>query len=292
MKKRTIITIVLSAALMPLASCSLFTKTVKTEAQLPTDRETIVTGKNDEPFRSKALERGEITGEWAVISVAGHEINSEIAPYLMFEPKSGRVYGNNGCNTINGGYEINPTDSTLHFSNLITTMRMCAEGQDTEREVNEAIGNTRKYSWSFSPELSYTISLMGDAGNTLMVLQHQDFNFLNGTWRVASIKGVSQDDPDLILVFDITEQKIHGKTGCNILNGTIAIDMGERNSLSIQNMATTKMACPDESVETAMLVALEEVMYARPVNARACQLTNGQGEIVLALVRVENTSAE
>lgn len=288
--KRTRITIIACAlALMPLASCGLLTKNVKTEKQLPTDRENVDNSDSVKPYRSTALERGEISGEWAVKTVAGHEAKGEMAPYLLFDPKSGRVYGNNGCNTINGQYDVNPADSTLRFSALITTMRFCAESYPTETDINTAMENVRRYSWTFTPGLNYTLSLLDGAGKTLMTLQRQDFSFLNGTWRVTSINGKSEDNPDIVLVFDIAEQKLHGNTGCNILNGEIAIDMGEHNSLTLLNLATTRMACPEGSSETALLVALEEVMYARPVNANECQLIDGQGSAVITLVRVSDT---
>lgn len=288
MKRRDITIIACGLLLLPLASCGMLTKTVKTEKQLPTDRETVANNDSVKPYRSTALERGEISGEWAVKTVAGHEARGEMSPYLLFDPKSGRVFGNNGCNTINGQYDVNPADSTLRFSGLISTMRLCAESFPTETDINNAMENVRRYSWTFTPELNYTLALLDSRGNTLMTLQRQDFSFLNGTWRVASIKGASEDNPDIVLVFDIAEQKLHGNTGCNILNGEIAIDMGEHNSLTLQNLMTTKMACPEGSSETALLVALEEVMYARPVNSNECQLIDGQGDAVLTLVRTND----
>lgn len=292
MKKREIILWACGLALLPLTSCGVFTKNVKTEAQLPADRETVTKDEKKEPYRSNALERGEISGEWAIRTVDGVKAQGETDPYLLFEPKSGRVYGNNGCNTINATYDVNPADSTLRFSDMISTMRLCADSSDLEARINSALEKTRRYTWSFTPELYYAMTFQDISGNTLMMLQRQDFNFLNGTWRVVSIKGMSQDNPDLVLVFDMAEQKIHGNTGCNILNGSISVDMGEHNSLTLQNLATTRMACPEGSVETVMLVALEEVMYARPVNANECELINGQGEPVMTLTRVSDKMAQ
>lgn len=285
MRNRNLTIMACGMALLPLTSCELFNKTVKTETQLPTDRETVAEEDNHGPFRSTALERGEISGEWAVRTVAGHDAGGDTAPYLLFDAASGRMYGNNGCNTVNAAYDVNPADSTLRFSGIITTMRLCASDDATETEINAALNNTTHYTWTFSPQFNYRLTFLDSAGRQLMTLQRQDFDFLNGTWRVTAINGESQDNPDMLLVFDIAEQKLHGNTGCNILNGKIAIDMGEHNSLTFQNIATTKMACPQSVPETAMLVALEEVMYARPVTAGECLLLNGQGEAALTLTR-------
>lgn len=289
MKRLTyIISLALGVALLPLSSCGLLTKTVKTEKQLPTDRETLANSDSVKPYRSTALERGEISGEWAIMTVSGHEATGETSPYLLFDPKSGRVFGNNGCNTINGQYDVNPADSTLSFSDILTTMRFCPESDNTETDINVAMNLTRRYTWTFTPELNYRLEFLDSGNNVLMSLQRQDFSFLNGTWRVTSIKGASEDNPDIVLVFDLAEQKLHGNTGCNILNGHISIDMGEHNSITLQDLMTTKMACPDGASETALLVALEEVMYARPVNANVCQLIDGQGDAVLTLTRTND----
>ena len=281
--------LILSAVLaLPLVSCNLFTKTVKTEKELPTDRVTVAENKNPEPYRSSALDRGEISGEWAIKTVNGHEAEGEMDPFLLFDPQTGRVYGNNGCNTINGDYNVNPSDSTLTFTGLLTTMRLCAHNYPSQTEINLALDKVRRYTWTFTPELFYSLDFLDESGNTLMTLQRQDFDFLNGTWRVSSIKGVKENNEDMVLVFDIAEQKLHGNTGCNVVNGQISIDMGEHNSITLQNLLTTRMACPDNNSETALLVALEEVMYARPINSTECQLINGQGDVVLTLVRVQN----
>lgn len=273
-----------------LASCGMFTKTVKTTPQMPTDRESVGDTSANKPYRSTALDRGEITGEWAVVSVAGHTPESETSPYLLFDPKSGRVYGDNGCNTVNGTYDVNPKDSTLRFSDLITTLRLCPGSDNTETDFNRAMADTRRYSWTFSPELAYLLEFQDAAGKKLMTLQRQDFSFLNGTWRVTAINGTSNDNPDVMLVFDIPELKLHGNTGCNILNGTISIDYGEHNSLSFQQMVTTRMACPEGNVENTLLVALEQVMYARPLSAGSCVLIDGKGESVLTLTRISDAS--
>lgn len=273
--------------LLALTSCSLFTKTVKAEPELPSDRETVAKPDRTEPYRSPALEKGEISGEWAIKDLGARQAGGEMTPFLMFDAKKGRFYGNNGCNTINGSYTVNAADSTLRFSNVVSTMRACDPTDFTEQEINEAINNTRRYEWSVSPEFQYTLSFLDANGNVLMNLRRQDFDFLNGTWQVVAINGSSVDDPDMKFVIDMAELKLHGNTGCNIVNGSIVTDMTERNSISFQGLQTTRMACPDAKRENELLVALEDVMYARPVSATQCRLLNGQDHTVLYLVRVK-----
>ena len=82
---------------------------------------------------------------------------------------------------------------------------------------------------------------------------HQDFDFLNGAWNVIEIAGQQIDNQDMQLVFDIAEMKVHGNTGCNILNGSLETDLETANTISFQGIATTRMACPDASNETSLL---------------------------------------
>lgn len=67
MKKsaRTLIPLAGCMCAIALTGCDMLQKNVKAEAQLPSDRETVVT-KNTEAYRSQALERGEIGGYWAI----------------------------------------------------------------------------------------------------------------------------------------------------------------------------------------------------------------------------------
>ena len=87
------------------------------------------------------------------------------------------------------------------------------------------------------------------------------------------------------MVIDIDEGKLHGNTGCNIMNGEISIDMDQPNSISFSNIITTRMACPENSNETNLLVALEEVTSARPVSGNEVVLFNAQHQQVLTLAR-------
>lgn len=85
------------AMVMTMASCSMFQKNVKTEAQLPSDRTTITNGQQkSQPYRSQALERGELSGDWAIETVGGTKASGETPPYIRFDNANKRIYGNNG----------------------------------------------------------------------------------------------------------------------------------------------------------------------------------------------------
>ncbi len=114
---------------------------------------------------------------------------------------------------------------------------------------------------------------------------HQNFQFLNGTWRVTRIGEKAVDVPDMKMVFDVDEGKVHGNTGCNIFNGNLEIDMEKANSISISALGVTRMACPDQNYETLFLVALEEVSAAKPVSSTEVILYDSQQKEVMRLQR-------
>lgn len=276
-----------AAIAVSLNSCDLLQRSVKTEAQLPSDREGVLTTPQSETYRSAALERGEIGGYWAISEVAGKKAVGEEPPYLKFDIATRRVYGNNGCNTLNSDYTVNPADSTLRFSNTATTMRYCDTPGLSEIDINVAMANTAYYTWH-RQDLVYTVTLLSATHQPLMSLVHQDYDFLNGTWTPVKVGERKVDNPDIKLVFDIEEQKVHGNSGCNILNGTIITDMLEAGAVTFTDLSTTRMACPDLELETELLIALEEVSVVKPVNATEVKMLDSHGEVILILKRTSD----
>lgn len=281
----------LAISLLPLGACSAIKKgsdggDVKKEAVLPTDRETIVPPVSS-VYTSEDLSNGVVKGDWAIERVNGKTAVGETAPYLKFDPSQKRVYGNNGCNIINASYSYNPADSTLTFSNMASTMMACGMTGITDMEINAALAASRYYTWSLNGD-DYLITLLDADHQPVMEMMHQNFQFLNGTWAVKAIDGEPIDVPDMKLVIDVDEGKIHGNTGCNILNGSLETDMDAANSISFQKIGLTRMACPAPNYETELLVALEDASKAKPLQEDKVQLLNNIGKVVLLMERTSD----
>lgn len=264
------------------------------EALIPNDREAIAPKKQSATYTPAELAQGVVTGDWAIQSVFGHQAVGESAPYIKFDKTQGLVYGNNGCNTLNASYKYSAADSTLTFSNVLTTMRMCGTSGLSDYEINSAINQTAFYSWE-NNDSEYYLYLYDASRHRLMTLMHQNFQFLNGTWLVETLNGVNinvgkkQLSPDMKLVIDVDESKLHGNTGCNILNGTMDVDMEVPNSISFQNIITTKMSCPDsESYEKDLIVALEEIAAAHPTTKNRVEMMDDSGNVIMTLVRSDD----
>lgn len=256
------------------------------EAVLPTDRENIQTPASSKTYTPEELAKGIVRGDWAIETVDGKPAVGEKAPFLKFDPKTNRVYGNNGCNILNSTYKYNPKDSTISFSDAITTMMACGMEGITDIEINLALDKTRYYSWELK-DSEYHLYFYDEARHQVMSLMHQNFSFLNGTWHVTAINGESVNVEGMNIVIDVDEGKVHGETGCNLLNGTLETDMETANSISFQAIGITRMACPDMNWETPLVVALEDAAFAKPVSASRVLLLDNQRKVVLQLDRVK-----
>lgn len=257
----------------------------KASSILPTDRESLHSGHSQTQFSAQDLENGVITGDWTIEEVGGDRVNPDTPAYLKFVPKEKRVYGNNGCNTINAEYLYNPEEHSLSFTNLLSTMRLCQSMYAMDDRINHALNHTVSYNWTHEGE-EYYLSFFDADGNKLMTLMHQSFDFLNGAWCVEKIEEDYINDPEMRLVIDIDELKIHGNTGCNLFNGEIDIDMETANTINFHNIVTTRMACENPENQTRLIVALEDVAHAKPIDASTVLLVNLLRQPVLTLKRL------
>ena len=287
MRKPLFILYTLSAAgLLILSSCNTFRKdtAVKKDMVLPQDREAIMVKSDPKTYSPEEFAKGLIKGDWAIENVYGQEAVGEKAPFLKFSQTEGKVYGNNGCNTINADYKYNPADHSLAFSNVAVTMMLCHKEGITDYLVNQALNETASYSLE-EVEDGYVMRIFDGNGKEIMVLAHQNLDFLNGTWKVVEINGEPINVEKMKLVLDVDEHKVHGNTGCNVLNGKLETDMDAPNTFSFESMGVTMMMCPQMEYQTAMLVALEEAERAKPIDKNRVQLLDAEGNPVITLQR-------
>lgn len=104
-----------------------------------------------------------------------------------------------------------------------------------------------------------TLLALGGCGSTSSVskqLQLDKNNLYESNWFLSSINGkeVQNDGENFAhLNFDISNMnKVSGNTGCNVLNGAVAV---MDKTIKFSNIATTRMACRN-NVETEFLSVL------------------------------------
>lgn len=275
MKKLNLL-ITVTAAMVMTTSCSIFKSPKVAVDETPIENE-------QSDMNQSAVNANAIAGEWIVFSVGGKRVTGEERPYINFNREDHRIYGSNGCNIINGDFTAND-DSSLRIENMISTMMSCPDAP-FEAGINLALDNARYFSVSKQGH-EYYLVLLDSARKSIMTLRRHNMDFLNGSWKVVEINGHDNDNEDVQMVIDIFEQRIHGNTGCNILNGSLLIDPDKSNSIQFSSLATTRMMCPDTKTETAFLVALESVEFAKKGRNGTVIMTDKNNKPMLLLKRI------
>ncbi len=265
------------ASIMMATSCSIFRGNKSSKSTTAVE-----VNQNDEDKIN--VNADAIGGEWNVFSVGGKKVTGEERPYINFNLEDHRIYGSNGCNIINGDFTSN-SDSSLKIENMLTSMMSCPDAP-FESEINLALDKARYFSVSKQGH-EYYLVLLDESRKSLMTLRRHNMDYLNGSWEVEDINGHDNDNKDVQMVIDIFEQRIHGNTGCNILNGSLMIDPDKSNSIQFSNLTTTRMACPDMKTETAFLVALESVEFAKQAKNNTVIMTDKNGREMLRLKRID-----
>lgn len=274
MNKTPLLTIAAISVAATLTGCSLLKKqeasTVKSQDAMPL-------------FPVTVYSDASIDGHWFIRTVGNIEVSGydDEWPFIEFVPAEARFYGNNGCNIINGSYQIGSAQ-TLELSNVAATMRMCPS-DSLEFPIARALDAVKSYSVTTGKDGSTILNLHNDKNLTVMTLFKSDIDFLNGAWKVAEIKGKAVDNPDCRLIFDVPERRVSGDTGCNILNGQLTREASVSGSLGFSHLATTRRMCPDLSTEQALLIALEEVTAARHSSGKTVDLLDNSGNVLIHL---------
>lgn len=112
--------------------------------------------------------------------------------------------------------------------------------------------------------------------------EKKSFETLNGEWDVVTIGDLAiADSIDAFIGFDVAEQMIYGSTGCNHLTGAMPTEIGGE-SLIFGVMGSTRMMCPDMTIEDAMLPALGVVVDFK-VEGENLYLLDVTGNTVMTL---------
>ncbi len=229
----------------------------------------------------------QVDGEWTLFAVKGKQIKGDNRPVIILNTADHRLYGNNGCNVINGDFAVGK-GSSLTISNTLSSMALCHDAP-YESVINEGLGKVRNYNVSRRGHEYYLE--MTDANNrSLFTWRKHNMEFINGSWTVKEVDGNKwPDNNDAKMVIDIQEQSIHGNTGCNLLNGKLLIDPDKSYSIQFEDIATTRKMCEPEVMkrEVAFLVALEKVEYARKGKNNTIIMTDKENKPILVLKRLE-----
>ena len=245
-----------------------------------------VTANVDQPMREITITNPsqQLYGEWDIMTMRKKKVYTMERAYLYLDFAGGnKVYGNNGCNTINGTFQLKGNE--LMFSDFISTERSC-HNVTNEKTIMHNLADVRRYTLTTQYNAQY-LNLMNSKGTVIMVLKRHNLDAMNGVWLVKEINSENISDMNMRVVIDAVEQTIHGDTGCNIINGIITLDPTKDMAIQFEDLHSTEHDCEDIDSETALLLALETTESCKRINQNEMALLDHKGTIVLVLQRIK-----
>jgi len=232
-----------------------------------------------------------LTGDWTIIDINGTRVQApeDDCPYIGFQPSAsvpGKLdfYAYNGCNFINGKVSVR-NGIISHSGDFISTMKMCPDAK-YESAISNVLGIMKSLKIQRISNESF-LYINDASGNTVMTLRRHNLNFLEGAWKVTKLgDNKVPSKVGMQIVIDMATRTIHGNAGCNILNGTLSIDMERENGIKFSKLATTRMTCPDIALEQEFLKALGEVHSAVQVGGNNAHLRDLSGNTIIVLRRM------
>lgn len=241
----------------------------------------------DQPMREVTITdpAKQLYGEWDIVMLRNKKkVYARERAYLYLDFAGGnKVYGNNGCNTINGTFQL--SGNNLKFNDFISSSESC-HNVTNEKTIMHALADTRR----FTMETQYTaqyLNLMNSKGNVILVLKRHNLDAMNGPWLVKEIDSENVSELNMRVVIDAEMQTIHGNTGCNIINGIITLDPSKDMAIQFEDLHSgDNEECEEIDTETDLLLALERTESCKRINQYEMALLDNKGNIVIVLQRI------
>lgn len=225
----------------------------------------------------------QLYGEWTIIEVRKKEVFTQERPYIYLDFNGDKIYGNNGCNSINGGFALQ--GSNISFNNIISTRKSC-HSTTPERTIMKALAEVQAYSVTSLYNVEY-LNLKNAKGTVVMVLRRQNLDFLNGAWLVKEMGGTNVSERNVRVVIDVQMLTVNALTKCNIINGIVKIDPRKEFDVEFEDLKSSHNQCDDINTETQMLINMEETVSCKKINDSEMALLDHKGAIVIVLKRID-----
>lgn len=231
-----------------------------------------------------------ISGEWNIIEINGVVVvpaPDQEFPFIGFDTKNGKVYGNSGCNRMMGSFDVNSKPGTISLGALGST-RMACPDMTVEQNVLSALSQVKKYKKLGRDNMA----LCGPSNRPILVLQRKEATVkladLAGKWMIGEVAGEAVPEAlesQPFIEFNIAEKRLNGNAGCNIINGTFRIEEESATSISFLQVVSTMMACPDQAMEGRVLKALNAVRSFGRLTGGGIGFYDADNNLVMVLLR-------
>lgn len=207
-----------------------------------------------------------------------NDVAEDAAIDATFTAADSTVSGSAGCNRYSGPYQA--SGSQLTFGALRTTQMACDDATNVlERVYLASLAAARTYTATAESLTIYD----GDGRSILVYAVAKPGELTGVTWHATGINNgqggvvsiAAGTDPTA--VFD-PAGTVSGDASCNQFNGPAVVD---GTSIAIGPLASTKMACTDETAsaqETAYLAALEAATTFKVTGAKL-ELRDADGSL-------------
>lgn len=243
-------TILLAAVLVITLACNNTKSTTTTEKDVPTETASNTSASIDGKWNLSKLNLEEGVGK-NISELFPHQ-----TPALNIQGTT--VQGTDGCNTLNGSFEIKDGNQIQIGNQLATTMMACNGVSDFL--FKQALGQTTSYRVTDTH-----LNFINEEGKVILEFT-KGIESLDGTWTLnfiqtldRSAKGIDMRFPMGAPEITFNGSQVNGSTGCNNFNGGVEI---KDQSLTVGNLAMTRKYC--EGVEEQLFVdALNNVSKHR-----------------------------
>jgi heat shock protein HslJ len=235
----------------------------------------------------KSISTEAFNGEWIITQALDKEVVGDDPVHIIFDTKSHRVYGNNGCNTFNGTLVMGDNCS-MEFTNCMSTTMACRP-EVTDNNVMQAVNDTRHYNAIEVNNNAIVIELLDSNYQRVVLISRQMREVLNGNWEVVELDGKKvrlEQKPTMII--DIESRKLSGNSGCNIMNGEIEYDNTTlNNGIRFTGVASTRRMCAPAAmeVEDKMLGLLNNINSFRILDNNKVALYASPSEHNLIVIK-------
>ena len=239
----------------------------------------------EQPMREVAITNPaqQLYGEWDIVNLRKKKVYTLERAYLYLDFAGGnKVYGNNGCNTINGRFQL--SGNNLKFEDFISSGESC-RNVTNEKTIMHALADVRRFTLETQYNAQY-LNLMNSKGVVVMVLKRHNLDAMNGAWLIKELNSEKVDELNMRVVIDAVMQTIHGDTGCNIINGIITLDPAKDMAIQFEDLHSTEHDCENIDFETDLLLALETTESCKRINEQEMALLDNKGKIVIVLQRI------
>jgi heat shock protein HslJ len=216
---------------------------------------------------------------WELIKLEGTNIeqSNEKGKKIQFTLNSAdqMVFGNSGCNSFNGSYQLDD-GNRIKFSKIASTRMACPESDINEQEVLDV----------FNQADNYTIDrdkLMLNVGKRAPLAVFKRLNpeekIVEKYWKLKTLEGqavkmADNQEKEVFFMLKSNENRLKGFAGCNTFTGNYTLEDGQR--ISFSKVATTLKACPDVDVNEAEFLKVFELADNYTINEDTLMLNVGR----------------